>query len=560
MSKLDLQDLASLANDDSVIATVNSNNAATTAAMEQTLSRDGTSPNQMNATLDMNSRPIINLRAPIGLTEPLRKAELGVFATQLDNLIDHFATTNNNTFANFYATNASLQAATVDPTVLYVRVAGYTAAGDGGGALYVNRFGVPPAHPGYILTANGLYFEIVAPEINVKMLGAVGNGSADDSAALQNARLVIENSNQPDTMYFPQGTYLISDDQCLFFQTAGGPYVIRGDGFSSVIKAKTSAGIGSMIAAKVPLSIRNLCVDGNKASGATSGTAVGSFGIITSADNIWIDNVEVRNFRSTAIAPGEKSVGVPASNFRLTNCYIHDNESGGLFNVGTGGINHLIVNKCLFEKNCITLGPMSDSNAINCSKIYYHRITNNTFIDNININGGQVAVSDGGSGTISLFGIISDNTLIQTLRVPVGGGTENTAGFEINCSDELVANNITVNPTSDGIRIEGDSKHIHVIGNHLSSINGNGINMIMSGGVFGITESRIQGNFIGLVKGFGGPGGAAGISLQTAGTSQTVITDNYIATQNQTPLAGTSNAILVAGNYGFGLSIASYLN
>jgi len=45
----------------SAAANINSNSAIITAAMDNTLSRDGTSPNQMGANLDMNSFQILNI-------------------------------------------------------------------------------------------------------------------------------------------------------------------------------------------------------------------------------------------------------------------------------------------------------------------------------------------------------------------------------------------------------------------------------------------------------------------------------------------------------------------
>lgn len=75
MAKLTLSDLTNLQNDQSVVSTINSNNAAIETALENTLSRDGTSPNTMSADLDMNSNQIINLVAATTDTEPVRKAE-----------------------------------------------------------------------------------------------------------------------------------------------------------------------------------------------------------------------------------------------------------------------------------------------------------------------------------------------------------------------------------------------------------------------------------------------------------------------------------------------------
>lgn len=72
MTKLTLTDISNLQNENTVVAAINANNASTEAALDNTLSRDGSSPNQMEATLDMNSERIINLPAPISPTEPAR--------------------------------------------------------------------------------------------------------------------------------------------------------------------------------------------------------------------------------------------------------------------------------------------------------------------------------------------------------------------------------------------------------------------------------------------------------------------------------------------------------
>lgn len=58
MAKLTLTDITKL--DSTAITAINANNAAVESALETTLSRDGTSPNTMDAALDMNSFPIIN--------------------------------------------------------------------------------------------------------------------------------------------------------------------------------------------------------------------------------------------------------------------------------------------------------------------------------------------------------------------------------------------------------------------------------------------------------------------------------------------------------------------
>ncbi len=64
MPKIILDDLTSIQNDPTAVDTINDNSALIEAAFENTLSRDGTSPNQMGADLDMNSHKILNLPAP----------------------------------------------------------------------------------------------------------------------------------------------------------------------------------------------------------------------------------------------------------------------------------------------------------------------------------------------------------------------------------------------------------------------------------------------------------------------------------------------------------------
>jgi hypothetical protein len=76
MAKLTLNDLTNLQNESSAVAIINNNNNALEVALENTLSRDGTTPNTMSASLDMNSNTILNLPAPSSDTEPLRLGDL----------------------------------------------------------------------------------------------------------------------------------------------------------------------------------------------------------------------------------------------------------------------------------------------------------------------------------------------------------------------------------------------------------------------------------------------------------------------------------------------------
>lgn len=80
--KTDLTPIANLENEVSAVGQINANFDKIEQAIDNTLSRDGTTPNEMLDELDMNSNKIINLPAATSPTEPVRKAEFddAVFA------------------------------------------------------------------------------------------------------------------------------------------------------------------------------------------------------------------------------------------------------------------------------------------------------------------------------------------------------------------------------------------------------------------------------------------------------------------------------------------------
>lgn len=75
MSKITLNDVGSLIDVTTAQTTINDNFDTIEEAFDNTLSRDGTSPNQMETYLDMNSNAIVNLPVPISMNSPLRLAD-----------------------------------------------------------------------------------------------------------------------------------------------------------------------------------------------------------------------------------------------------------------------------------------------------------------------------------------------------------------------------------------------------------------------------------------------------------------------------------------------------
>jgi hypothetical protein len=187
MAKLTLADLASLANQTTAINTINANNALIETALENTLSRDGTSPNAMGANLDMNSNRILNLPTPDADTEPMRKGDV----EELSN------------FTSLLASQIL-----VVPT------------GD------IDSTDVQEALE-----------EIAAkvPFISVKEYGAVGDGVTDDTEAFQTAAAAFGGTEGPfaeangGILWVPKGVYLVNEQ--ILFECPG--IRVKGDGLES---------------------------------------------------------------------------------------------------------------------------------------------------------------------------------------------------------------------------------------------------------------------------------------------------------------------------------------
>lgn len=80
MSKITLNNVGNLIDAVTAANTINTNNSTIQTAFDNTLSRDGTSPNQMSSNLDMNTNQIINLPSPLNPTSPLRLQDLTGFS------------------------------------------------------------------------------------------------------------------------------------------------------------------------------------------------------------------------------------------------------------------------------------------------------------------------------------------------------------------------------------------------------------------------------------------------------------------------------------------------
>lgn len=88
--KINLTDLSNLQNEVTAVAAINGNNNIIEAAVENSISRDGTAPNQMNSDFDMNSNKILNLPNAVSDQEPVTYSQYldGITAVSNGAVID----------------------------------------------------------------------------------------------------------------------------------------------------------------------------------------------------------------------------------------------------------------------------------------------------------------------------------------------------------------------------------------------------------------------------------------------------------------------------------------
>lgn len=246
MAKVSLSDLANLQNEATAVATMAANNTAIENAMENTLSRDGTVPNSMNADLDMNNNQILNLPDATSAQEPLTYSQ---FVSYL--------TANNEDF---------ISAATV-------------------GAVLTGRSNSSPT-----------YLKGVA---NVKAFGAVGDGLQDDTAAIQAAM----DSTDYACIYLPKGVWRVNGNGI----TGQSNKMFIGDGQDNTIIQLSEPLLPGkdffFFFIKDHVIFKSLTLDGNAVQTPPDGGNFPGYRpciYFLDGDHIWIEDVEFKGFDSAA--------------------------------------------------------------------------------------------------------------------------------------------------------------------------------------------------------------------------------------------------------------------
>ncbi len=311
MAKITLNNLANLQNETSAVNTINNNSDTLETAFENTLSRNGQTPNQMNASLDMNSNQILNLPAPATLTSPLRYKDLvnfvggGVVSNIPSGGVDgqFLGKTSSVDYSVGWITVPSnfdsltiAQNSSIPSDIDHLSIAGYVEAGDGGGALY-KRSVSEPTHAGKFQSFDGAWWEISEDVVTPEMFGALGDGT-DDYQAFVRAFTTPAKILQLGSKSYSVGTVLVVPEDLTIVGKGQEISIIQGMSRTQNVLILSSN-----------TTLLNLSVVGMYSTGGTDG---GSGVYLKGTDtlgnppnyveNVTIDNVTIRNNDTQGLA------------------------------------------------------------------------------------------------------------------------------------------------------------------------------------------------------------------------------------------------------------------
>lgn len=283
--------------------------------------------------------------------------------------------------ANFDA-RTSVLSFNIPASVSHIRTAGYSAPGDGGGALY-KRVAAEPAHVGKVQSADGAWWEMAEPIPNARMFGAKGDGTTDDTVAVKdlfNLTLGELTSGQYKvTSTIPVNSYasfkisgvLVAGSSSLTVMSMVDTVRTSIDGLKIVGTGKADGtGVGLLLGSPKQCKISNFDIRNisGKAIAMQGGTEIvpatrGDKNIISGGvlqDNWygWYDNPnisgqflnEYNTITGLLITGNQFGVWTSAGNNSFIGCKVVDNYDGFLAEPGVNST-HGIVSGCQFNHN-----------------------------------------------------------------------------------------------------------------------------------------------------------------------------------------------------------------
>lgn len=286
---------------------------------------------------------------------------------------------------------------------------------------------------------------------------AVGDGVNDDTAEIQAALTAMGALTDGGAVFFPAGTYRHTG------LSVPSNVTLWGVGFSSILKLANSANAASLQSADSTngtdnVTIRDLCIDGNKANQAVSSAGYASHGINIDGPclNWKIEGVKVMNTQGhgTHIRGGGPAGAVSCvDGVEISGCYYTET---GYYDVGaTNG------RECVYANQSTNL-----------------RITNNL----MELSGRQTIALEGSTSNPAVatrYTVISDN-ILRSAKSGAGIDDEANGG-----GDHIFANNVIYNMTGAGIRTVGDTGRKIIADNDIFNVGSRGIDAESEAGFAG---------------------------------------------------------------------------
>lgn len=305
------------------------------------LSRNGTteSNNAMLGDLDMGAHRITGMADPISNTDGVNRqwfnANLGVQDAQ--------------------AAAAAAEAAQVSAEAAEAAAESYAAG--------LNLPGIDPGDAGKVLAVNSgeTGFELLAQSgslMNITAYGAIGDGVADDTSAIQ-AAIDAAHSAGGGVVYVPAGTYRVTAQLEVYSNitilgTVGGSKLLADavytSGSDGMIHNASGLGDGNSIL-DWNIRIQGITLDGGGDGNVLTGFWFESLG------NSVISQCEVTRVGRTGSGMGAVYAGTGVN---FVDCYFHDNTAGSAMWVTNFKGNNSAISNCYIDATGMAHGIRSD--------------------------------------------------------------------------------------------------------------------------------------------------------------------------------------------------------
>lgn len=441
-----------------------------------------------------------------------------------------------------FGTVANVAGATISAPVLYVRTAGFSAPGDGGGALY-KRVISEPSHSGKIQSADGAWWEyVIDGPLSILQFGGSRDGATANDTAFNAAWSVLAATGSTGgCICFPAGKNMFASQVAKTLPVSRFAITLAGDGSGASTLYWPNASGGIQLTAgdiRNSFHIRDLQITTNQVSG---GSALKFIGLGNNNGTIGASDIE----NVTISGDDINNAGTPTK-YWTTAVWAHNWGTLRIFNLNTFGLSEspggggggsvgLIFEGDTATESYATILDVQMS-TFNFHGVgakfgsYWQGIT----VNQCNFNGGVGTAGiqvDGADGLLSLL-TVTDSQL-------------NTGGNQINMlapAWALTVTGCTITPVEDshiGINA-GTSPGIMISSNFINTSGpaaGTGIG-IVSDGANGVISGNV---FAGLVF---------AIALQADSSNVVVGMNAYTDVGTKIINSGTGNSIgtAAAGN------------